>query len=271
MALWNRKYKVTVDTIQTEDLDLQFNIVKTTKKEPNTCTLRIYNLNESHREQLSQLKEPMVEIEAGYEDDIGLIFKGNVRDVYSVQEGPDWITELSSGDGANAISRSRVNLSFSRGTSLSTAIKKLAEAMNVNIGNAALKALQGNFTGASNEFLNGAVFSGRASTEMDGLLKSAGLEWSIQDDELQITKRGEALEGMSVKLTSDTGLIGSPTIGQKGIMHMTSLMNWTIVPARNLYVEAKTVPHGFYRAERCEYVGDTSGQDWYVGIEAKKL
>lgn len=266
---FGRKYFVTVETIKTDKLDVDFNIVKTTAKEPNTCGLHIFNLNDDHRNELAQLKKPMCEIEAGYEDeDIGLIFRGHVRDIHSEKIGPDWITEINTGDGEDALQTARVNMSFKPGTSLSVPIKKLAEQMKVGLGNAAIKALDGDFTGAQNEFLNGVVLSGRASTELDGLLKGANLEWSVQDNELQIMTVGEVLAGMAIVIDAEHGMIGSPTIGSDGILNVTTLMNWGIVPGRSLKVKSQEVPESFYRAERCEYIGDTSGNDWFVQIEA---
>lgn len=270
MNLFGRKYLVTVGRTEIDALDVQFSITKTSKKEPNTCSLTVYNLSAENRGLLAQQKDIYTEVQAGYEDGIGLIFRGNLRDVISTHDGADWITELNSGDGETAIQASRINKSFSPGTKLSTVIAELAGSMRAKIGNAARKALEGDFDGAANEFLNGVVLSGRASTEMDGIAKSAGLEWSIQDDELQLLTIGGSLEGVAVKLNVDTGLIGSPSIDADGILTATSLMNWTIVPGRQLQVDATSVPPGFYRAERCEYVGDTSGQDWYVNIEAKQ-
>lgn len=268
---FDRRYSVTVDTIKIDKLDVSFEVTKTTAKEPNTVTLKIYNLNENHRNELAQLKKPMVEIEAGYEDEgIGLIFRGQVRNINSEKIGPDWITEINSGDGEDSLQTARVNMSFKPGTSLGLSIKKLAEEMKVGLGNSAKKALEGDFDGAANEFLNGVVLSGRASTELDGLLKGAGLEWSVQDNELQIMKLGEVLPGMAVVIDAEHGMIGSPTIGNDGILNVTTLMNWSIVPGRSLRVSSQEIPEAFYRAENCSYIGDTSGLDWYVRIEAKQ-
>lgn len=269
MTLFRRQYRVTVDTIEIRDLDIRFDIVKTLKKEPNTCELTVFNLNPEHRLQLKQLEKPLVTIEAGYGDDIGQIFRGRCREIRSFKEGPDWLTEINSGDGGDELATARVNQSYAAGTPLRVPIKKLAEQMKVGIGNAAKKALEGDFSGAANEALNSLVLSGRASTEMDGLLKSAGLEWSVQDNELQLIKIGDVLEGLAVRLAIDTGLIGSPTVGNDNITQVRSLMNPLIFPGRKLEIEAIEVDKGFYKAGRCEYLGDTAGDDWFVDVEAK--
>ena len=271
MSLYDRKYSLTVGTLKIEKLDISFKVVKTLKKEPNTLELTVRNLNEEHREHLAQLEQTTCRLEAGYVGDYGLIFSGDVRDITSTKEGTEWLTKIPSGDGERSIQRARINESFAPGTPLPIPIKKLAEKMKVGLGNAALQSLQGNFEGAANEFLTGTVLSGRASTEMDGLLKSAGLEWSIQDGELQLIPIGDVLVGLAVKLAPETGLVGSPTVGNDGVVTFQALLNRAIAPGRSLRIEAEGVPKAFYRAERCEYVGDTRGQDWYVNGEAKAL
>lgn len=269
MTLFGRKHRVTIDTIEINKLDVEFDIVKTTSKEPNTLEMRIYNLNPEHRAQLAQLYQPIITVEAGYEEDIGQIFKGKVTQIRSSKEGPDWVTEVNTGDGEDELATARINKTFNAGTPFSTVIKKVAAEMKVGIGNAALKALEGDLSGAANEVSNALTVSGRASTELDGLLRSANLEWSVQDQELQLMTLNDMLEGLPVRLAKDSGLIGSPTIGSDGIVEVTALMNWSITPGRKMEIESEEVPKAFYRAQRCEYVGDSAGQDWYVNVEAK--
>jgi hypothetical protein len=199
-----------------------------------------------------------------------LIFLGDVRDVSSTYEPPDWITNLESGDGEKASKFSRINKSFAKGTSLAVALQSAAGAMNIGIGNALKKATSGKLIGAGGEFLNGLTLSGPAPKELDRLVKSAGLEWSVQDNVLQILDPGLPLEDISVVLSPESGLIGSPTIGNDGVARMRSLMNSDIVPGRQIELESVGVK-GRFRAERCEYIGSNFDRDFYVDIEGKEL
>lgn len=275
--LWDRDYMVTVDTIEITKLDVAFSVTKTLKKEPNTCDLTIYNLNPDHRSQLAQVKTPWVKIEAGYKGDgtgsgnKALIFHGQLRGVHSYREGPDWITELHSGDGEKALKNARINKSYSKGTRVGTIIDDLVEAMGIGKGNSQVKSWLAKWTSGGSEILNGLVLSGSCREELTGILKSMGMEWSVQDGELQILDTGKPLEGVAVVLSPSTGLVGSPTLGSEGIISITSLMNGAIVPGSTISLDSSEMPKGFYRAERCDYVGETAGQDWYVNIEAKAL
>ena len=292
---FDRVIDIQVDDIKTGELDASFRIVKTLKKEPNTCELTIYNLNGDHREQLAETENPVVQISAGYrgrddqstaalaavdnllsggsespEEGVGVIFLGDVRDVSSIYETPDWVTNLESGDGETSTRFARINKSFTAGTSLSTVLSEVARATGLGLGNAVRKAAEGKLIEAGAEFLNTVTMSGQATKEMERMVKSAGLEWSIQDGLLQLLNPGGVLEDTSVVITPETGLIGSPTIGNDGVINIRALMNSDIVPGRQIELNSIAVV-GRFRAERCEYVGSKSEIDFYVDIEAKQI
>ncbi len=317
---FNRRVEIKVDTLDIKGLHASFRVVTTLKKEPNTCELTIYNLKQDNRDRIAQATSPIVEIKAGYSgresasgtlaaasavtsafdaseesDDAGFgtIFLGNVRDADSGYEPPDWITSLESGDGERATRFSRINRSFASGTSLAVVMNEVAAAMDVGIGNAAQKALSGNLLDAGSEFLNSVTMSGQASREMDRITKSAGLEWSIQGGVLQVLDPGKPLEDISVVIKSDTGLIGSPTIGNDGIIRFRTLLNSDIVPGRQIEMSSKVLgggadigviedidfglglgaesPSSRFRCERVEYLGSNFGSDFFCDVEATEL
>lgn len=267
---YGRKYSVQIDDIFFDGLDIEFNVVKTLKKEPNTLVLKIYNLEEEKRRAIEEKKNPIVQLSAGYEDNIAVIFLGDVRDAGSAFEVPDWVTTLESGDGERATRFDRVNRAFRAGTSLETILRETAKAMNIGEGNLNRIIKKGRLIEAAAETNNGMVVSGSASREMDRLVRSAGLEWSIQDNTFQVLEAGKTLPGEAVVLTPNTGLIGSPTIDNDGILQFTALLNPEIIPGRQLQVKSLLIDSRF-RVERAEYTGTVDGNDWYVSGEAKEL
>ena len=160
-----------------------------------------------------------------------------------------------------------------------------------------MKAATARLIDAGSEFLNGVTLSGQASKVLDQMMKSASLEWSIQDDVIQVLDIGGVLEDISVVLTDTTGLIGSPTIGTDGIIRLKTLLNSDIVPGRELEVTSKVLSgntiggigevagvnlgldlalglggdsHRF-RVERVEYTGSNFDADFFCDIEASEL
>lgn len=294
-AQFDRLCEVQIGTtVVPFELDLTFKVVRTLKKEPNTAEVVIYNLRDATRGAISETADQTIQIKAGYRgrpsrsealaavdealgtgadasSAAGVIFLGDVREVHNTYFPPDWETYVEGGDGERQTRTARVNRSFAPGTSVSKVIQTVAADFDVNLGNAAKRAIAaGSLEGAGREFLNGVTVSGSAHRELAALMKSAGLEMSVQNGVVQVLERGATLQDVSVVLTSDTGLVGSPEVGDKGIVKFRALLNPDIVPGRQIELASRTLD-GRFRAERCEYTGETRGQAWYVDVEAKAL
>jgi len=265
-----RQYRVTVGEIQFDSLDISFKVTKTLTEEPNTVELVIYNLNPDNRAALEQQQKVPVQIEAGYKDAMGVIFLGKVREVWSSYNPPNWVTTLSSGDGEDELQTSRVNKSYGPGTPVTVIIKDVAKGINIEIGNIPIVSPSATLLEATNVFLNGVVLSGPARREFDRLIKSAGLQWSVQDGAFQLLEAGKALIAEAVVITPDTGLIGSPTVGNDGTIKLRALLNSSIIPGKQLTVSCAGLS-GFFRCEKVTFEGDSSGGSWYVDVEAKVL
>ncbi len=277
------------DTTKITDLDMTFSVTKTFKKEPNTCQLTIFNLNPDNRGSISSDSETTVEVSAGYGGDqdgllgsigfgggqpvaFGLIYSGDIRNVYSTYATPDWTTILESGDGEKSKRKARVNRSFGPGTPLAVVMREAGLALGVGTGNLNLFALdpRNRLIESSPAFLHGVVLSGNAWKEFDRVVSGAGLEWSVQDGKIQIARYGEPLSDFSITVTPETGLIGSPTVSNKGIASFRTLLNPNTVPGRGITLESKEV-NGKFLVKNVTYSGDNMGGDFYCDIEAAQL
>lgn len=270
VQLFRRKAIATVGTVELKDLHFQFTVKKSLKPEPNTCDLTVFNLNRTHRAELEQLDKVTVKLEAGYEGGTSVIFLGTLRHIDSgLRDGPDILTHVSSGDGEQQYRKSRVAIAIKKDTTTDAVLKQLAAAIGVGTGNldkavSTLKAV-----GLSNMFSEGTVLYGSASREMTAICRSVGFLWSIQNGALQLVAIGKALDGEAIKLTPETGLIGSPSTDNKGIVKLRALMIPDIFPGRKIVVDSFSLD-GQFRIETTTHSGDTSGSDWYIDIEAKR-
>lgn len=269
MRLFGRKLIVQVHDLKLVGLTIDFDIVKSlAAKTPNTAEVRIRNLNPDHRKQLQQLDKVYVSIEAGYEEGTALIFRGDLRDIVSAKEGTDWITTVTSDSGRRA-RKKRILKSFAPGASVSDVLNAAAKGMGVALGNTALKTVATKIKGTqSDKFFNGYALAGAIDQELDRLARSVGLEWSIQDDQLQFLDRGQPLKGTGAKLTAGTGLVGSPEKGTKGVMEARALMMPELVPGRRVQIESEHV-QGTFRIETAHYRGSTRDKDWYCDMQLK--
>lgn len=286
---FDRMYELQVDSLVVTDLDIEFQITRTLTKTPNTARITVYNLNPDHRQQLGETKHPVVQLKAGYrgrsiardsvlqavdeaiqydsgQENLGLIFRGDVRNAPSTYQSPDWMTVMESGDGERAHKHKRVNRSFAKGARFSDVLAETAKSLGVGIGNLKKQLSKASLT----EFQNGIVVSGASTKQVDRLIRSAGLEWSVQNSEIQVLELGSVLEGDAVYVSPETGLISTPTIDHDGVARFDVLLNSRISPGRQILLDSKSL-RGRFRAERCDYSGATFNDQWMVGVEGKRI
>jgi len=272
-TLFKRAASVNVHGKLLAGLDFDFRCDRSLKPEPNKADFSIYNLAPDTRKYLQTQKGGVVvvELRAGYSSDaeLPLIYLGQLREVITVREGADWVTQLSTGDG-DTERKHPVAFSLGPGASFEQAVKKQVQAMGLRATNLTKDIATGRFGDASKELVEGFTSFGAGGPELDSLLDSGGLEGSIQNGDLQVLPKGGALNKSAVMLTQDTGLVGSPDLGSKGALKVRALLNAEIVPGRLIHVRATNVD-GFFRCERVVYTGQTAGNDWYCDVEAKPV
>jgi hypothetical protein len=275
--LWDRAARVTVGTLKLEGFTVKFKVKKSLKPEPNTAELDLYNLNEKHRAELEELRprEKLAtkgipcKIEAGYGDRLSLVWLGDLRTIDSVREGPDWVTHLGSGDGEKAWQNARMNLSYGPKTPVDTVLRAMVRALGVGEGNVAKVANQLRVAGAGKLLAEGAVFTGPVARHLTDFARSADLEVSIQDGAVQILDRGKALAGRALRIGANSGLIGSPTVDNEGILAFRILVMNDVRPGTLVVMDAERIK-GNYRLETAEWDCDSSGGPWYIDCTAKR-
>jgi hypothetical protein len=275
VTLFGREIAVTIGSLRITGLRMQLKVMKSLAREPNTLDLAITNLSAQSRA-AAQEKDVLVTVAAGYQGTSRVLFVGNARKVSHRRVGTDWETGIQCGDGEVAQRDARVNVSLAPGATLAQAVGQVADAMALPLGNAVDKLKAGDFGGAFGAFAHGVALHGPAATQMDRLLASAGYTWSVQDGALQMLRVDEATADDAVVLRGDderggsTGLIGSPELGENGVVKARSLLQADLRPGRRVKLEAESV-EGLYRVEKVTHAGDTAGSDWYSDLELKRL
>lgn len=252
-------------------LKLAFKVVRSLKKEPNAAEISVYNLTKANRVAFQE-EDIETELEAGYIDNVSQIFKGKLDFAENKLAGRDWVTTLQTSDSGKSFRSARINTSIKGPANIGDVLQAAGSALGINVGNLAEKVREGSIRGALSEFTNGIVLSGKAEQVFDKVVKSMGYSWSIQDGQLQILAPTEVVREDAVLLRPGTGMIGTPEPGEKGFVKARSLLQPDLVPGRKFKIESVNDDvNGFFRAEKCTFVGDTWGNDWYVDVEGKPL
>jgi hypothetical protein len=262
-----------------ETLRVAFKIERDSKAStPNKAEVQIYNLSDDSKKRLQRKGAPVL-LEAGYVDTIGQIFVGKIVAVSHVTTtAGDIITKVIATDGGQELATARVNESLAPGTTIQQVAAVIIQALGLKAGNALTELGKGDLRKGLIDFANGKTLHGYAATELKKLLHSAGLEFSVQDGALQVTRPGEAVTE-AVLLDSSSGLIGSPEYGETGgekdkhiVLKAKSLLEPRLVPGRPVVISSETTGNlGTFRIEKVTHTGDNMGQAWYSDIECRQL
>ncbi len=282
-AQWLRACSLVVANSSGNGLDLgELRVVFCTKKgdveTPNSAEIRVYNLAE---ETISRMKKEFTRVilQAGYQNNMGIIFDGNIRQARLGREnGTDTCLEIIAADGDRAYSFATVNTTLVAGSLPVDRIKTCQNAF-------AAKGVQAGYMPdlGGQPLPRGKVMYGMARKYMRDTAANTGCTWSIQDGKTQLVKASGYLPGEAVVLTHETGLVGTPEQTNGGIKvrcllnpklrvgGRIKLDNQSIQQAKtDLKMNATRPPKmdkdGVYRILKVEFSGDTRGNDWYADM-----
>lgn len=295
MARFRRTFRLVVGpaggqgiTIQ-PPMQIQFDVTKDSKEDPNVHSIRIYNLKESTRAALEK-PDLRAHLYAGYEEESGgiLLAAGTVVDSFTRFDTPDVVTELAVVDGYGELRDSAVSLSYGAGANSATIIEAVALQMGLVLNMP--RSLQ------SRTWDHGFSFYGPARQALHKLCRGSGVEWSVQNQTLQVVAVRGTTERSVVVLRADSGLIGSPDRVRESAREMDAsaepgtakkkkkrdrsvaativserqrrdgwrvrslLLPW-INPGDRVQMDSRQV-QGLWRVESVSHNGDYQGGDW---------
>lgn len=302
MALFDRVVSLIVgkpngDAVEIKDLRIAFSIEKNSGENPNRSTCRVFNLSPTTRALVETVNNVLI-LKAGYRQDVGAltIFTGTVTRAITRRENADWVTELELSDGGLEYRDTKTSFSFAPGASGQAVLTNIAGTFGLPV-----RPLPAEI--AAKQYTEGFAFVGRSREAMAKACEYLGLEWSIQNREVQILKKGKAVAMQAFVLSPDTGLIGSPesehkTLGekaaakkgitekQKGVRvtfgeddtgtkgkrlevqgyKVKSLLQPALQPGGYVRLDTKSIKSEFFRVEAVTSVGDSHGTDWYSDL-----
>jgi hypothetical protein len=286
MARFGRIYKLVIEqkggggqaTIE-PPMQIEFDIAKDAKEHHNEHRIRVYNLKEATRKSI-ETPDLVAHLYAGYEEENGavLMASGTIVDAYSRRVYEDTVTEIQLADGYAALRDTAVSLSYAAGSSTTTAIKAIAAAMGLTL-NMSSSAAQKTWT-------HGFSYYGSARQALHKACRAAGLEWSIQNETIQVISIGGTTQRGIVVLNADSGLVGSPERCREGAREKRAkskaaiksveqqrdgwlvrslLLPW-LNPGDAVRMQS-TFLTGDWRVESVKHSGDYFGSDWTSDIK----
>ena len=278
--LFRRSWSVQIGTVRISGvgagggaeqagLDCSFEIEKSLEREPNTLSLKIWNLSPTHRRAIEGTRDLAVRVEGGYVDSTTILFDGDVRLAQNRRGGRgivvqgrdvvDVVSEIEAEDGGRAYREATVQQAFTADTPVASVLRAAISALGIGEGN--LRDIGDVTIGDLRGYTLGTVLSGLAHRELDRIVRSCGLTWSIQSGVLQLRGSG-ALRTTAVLLSPGSGLVGSPSRDAEGYVSAVSLLNGGLYPGRPVVLESRDVS-GSFAVHKVRHTGDTAGPSWY--------
>lgn len=264
------------------DFHITFDIKKTEfGKEPNTCKVTITNLSETLRSFIFAEKQKLI-VKAGYSEESGpeVIYIGDITARENQIKRPDIVTVIDAGDGAEALSKSKLSIAYSPGAQGQQILKEISDSFKLpKKTNLSLIDIKKKI------FSNGFNFNGASSTAMNKVCKNLGLNWSIQNNELKVYKKFNNDQSLAIELNSNTGLIGTPqrtkiTTQESADSQSLEIDGWSV----DSLLQPKAEPGGLillsssstgqnkrYKIITAQHTGDNMESDFKTTLQVVEL
>lgn len=265
--LFKRKVEVEIkgqnSTKKISGLKISFSVSKNNEATPNDAEIKIYNLSDETRKSLDG-ENISIELKAGYEGlngdggNIETIFIGNVKKVTQEIQKPDIITSITAGDGEKKYRNKRHTKGYPEGTKLKTVVQDITKSLD--LGKGSLDAIP------DITYNSGVTLQGLCRDHLDNIARSNDLEWSIQDEKLQIIKRDGFTKDSVLVISPTSGLIGSPNKTKKGV-EFTSLLQPQLKIGRKVEIKSRFIS-GKFKIRKVTHEGDSREGDFVSKCEA---
>lgn len=261
-------------------LHIKFSFEKADVESPNTGKVTVWNLNPEHLAALEK-NDCVVIVRAGYGGNLAQAFAGTVTQASTTKEGADQMTEIELADSMVELRDTSLSVSYAEGTTTDLIWQDVARQMGLPLSCSA-GAMEMPTTLA-----NGFSFVGSSKNLMKRLARIDGINWTIQDGVLQVTKPGEPVSMSCYELNAGSGLIGLPkrvnlsasggssagsgtsATGEASGKSETAQLGWEVTYLMNLAIGVNSYVHvtsrmvtGYFRVQKISIEGDNYEGDW---------
>lgn len=217
---WIRHFKLTAEggakEIDLSSLACVFDIFQFTAETPNNASVRIINPSAETARQFTSAGAEFkkITIEAGYQDNKGVLFKGNIVQArYGRLSPTDKYLDIFAADGDQAYNFATVSKTLAAGSTPKDHYDVAIKAMGEHGAKAGFNGLDL----SSPRYPRPVVLFGMARDVLRNIAHAKDANWSIQNGEIEMVKPAQTKPGGAIKLNSETGLVGMPTQEISGI------------------------------------------------------
>lgn len=258
MRQFGRQFQLDIigksDTLVINNLRISFDIDKTINEKPNPATIRVWNLNRSHLNQILSGAFDKVSLSVGYQT-LTQIYSGDITKASVQRHDLDFILTLECADGFRAYTQARITRTLKSGSNDEQILTELSKTLpNVNLGTVEVTNKR--------KLPRGKVMNGDTRELLNRLARNSGADWSIQDGELVFLPKNKVLKAEAILISQETGMVNAPEHTDDGL-ELQCLLNPQL--AIGGLVEVKSILdyfNGQYKVVKLLHSGDAMEGDW---------
>lgn len=258
MRQFGRQFQLDIigksDTLVINNLRISFDIDKTINEKPNPATIRVWNLNRSHLNQILSGAFDKVALSVGYQT-LTQIYSGDITKASVQRHDLDFILTLECADGFRAYTQARITSTLKSGSNDEQILTELSKTLpNVNLGTVEVTNKR--------KLPRGKVMNGDTRELLNRLARNSGADWSIQDGELVFLPKNKVLKAEAILISQETGMVNAPEHTDDGL-ELQCLLNPQL--AIGGLVEVKSILdyfNGQYKVVKLLHSGDAMEGDW---------
>ena len=164
-----------------------------------SVSFKIHNLSEATRKSI--VKNLPIILNAGYEDDVGVIFIGIINGASAQQQDTEWIVEISATAVLQEWLNTEINKTYMPGTDAENILRDLLNIFGVEVGRFELKE--------NRTYPRGRVCSGKMKDVLKKMVtEECGSRMLVRDNQIMINDPDSPVNS-GVLLTPYTGLLAS--------------------------------------------------------------
>lgn len=277
MSYWMRSGTLQVGPYRynLDDLVYEFEVPFEDSEQLMVTKITIYNLSESTRNAI-QKNQPII-INAGYREDIGVIFVGKVSNKENKHQGTEWITTLKATEAMEEWLSKKVNKTYAAGIDAASIVRDLLNIFGIEVSRMELavnkvyprgKVCNGPVRGLLKEIItsdcksiflvrHGQVIirDPRKGTNMGVLLSPrTGLLLSTED-----------ADTTDITAPQDTQKTGEQKAQEQKTIKRRCLLNYRIAPGDTVRIEDETLK-GEFIVKKGSHNGSRR-KDWLTYLE----
>lgn len=240
---FNIMLQVAGADVQIKDLDIDFDIFKTNKKDPNKSTITIWNLNDTTYQRILE-KAYAVDLYTWYgEDEPSLIFRGYIEKPQTVKQnnaqgkintargflastvkqdnrgGFDIPTIIELTDARIAYTQTVINKNYRTSVTSTQIILDCIEAMGVGVARFSENLPE-------KTYINGYNAIGKPHVILNTICKALNIRWNIQNGLIQVIAPDEQFNGTYAILLNPNNSQRPTRNGETELTISTRLIPW---------------------------------------------